>query len=114
MEENEILDPLNEMHLYVLHCVFLPRINRSCAEFCQQWNNHPLSTEKSRTPLQVWSEGLYLNWNSEIHNTCDLVDDDLTFFGVDDDGPIPDLQTDNDVQIPDCTAELSPEMNQHL
>ena len=80
MEENEILDPLNEMHLYVLHCVFLPRINRSCAEFCQQWNNHPLSTEKSRTPLQVWSEGLYLNWNSEIHNTCDLVDDDLTFL----------------------------------
>ena len=42
------------------------------------------------------------------------VDDDLTFFGVDDDGQIPDLQTDNDVQIPYCIAELSPEMNQHL
>ena len=28
MEENRVLDPLNESHLFCLHYVFLPRINK--------------------------------------------------------------------------------------
>ena len=29
MEENDLLDPLNDLHLYVLHLIFLPSINNA-------------------------------------------------------------------------------------
>ena len=33
MEATGILDPVSEVDLFILHCVFLPRINRSLTEF---------------------------------------------------------------------------------
>ena len=33
LERNNLLDLLNEIHLYALHYVFLPRINKSIDEF---------------------------------------------------------------------------------
>ena len=33
LEEHDQLDPLNEQHLYALHYVFVPRINRALTEF---------------------------------------------------------------------------------
>jgi len=49
MEEQVILDPLNEVHLFCLHCLFfLPRIERSVTEFVHQSNNHGLSTAGGR------------------------------------------------------------------
>ena len=41
MEEDEILDPLNEIDVYCLHLVFLPKINES---FQEGWNNHMKKT----------------------------------------------------------------------
>ena len=35
------LDPLNELHLFALHFVFLPRINRILVEFVTAWNQPP-------------------------------------------------------------------------
>ena len=37
-----ILDPVDEVDLFVLHCVYLPRINRSLKEFMRAWNLHPI------------------------------------------------------------------------
>ena len=31
--------------LFILHCVFFPRINRSLKGFAGAWNHHPLRTE---------------------------------------------------------------------
>ena len=33
LENNGIFDPLNDLHLYCLHSIYLPRINRSLEEF---------------------------------------------------------------------------------
>lgn len=33
MEQTDILDPLNEEHLYALHYGFIPRVNRALSEF---------------------------------------------------------------------------------
>ena len=33
LESEFLLDPLNEMHLFTLHYVYLPRINKALAEF---------------------------------------------------------------------------------
>lgn len=50
MEDEGILDVLNDVHLYSLHHVFIPRINKSLQEFVQQMNNHPVSSEKKQVP----------------------------------------------------------------
>ena len=57
------LDPLNELHLFTLHFVFLPRINRMLAEFVTAWNNHPMHTSKNQSPLQIWTQGFYTSSN---------------------------------------------------
>ena len=41
LEEMDLLDPLNNVHLWALHYVYLRRINRSLDEFVLSWNNHP-------------------------------------------------------------------------
>ena len=57
LEQQGILDPLNEYHLYALHCIYLPRINRSLEEFKAGWNHHSIRTEHNATPLQLFSAG---------------------------------------------------------
>jgi len=54
LENQNILDPLNDMDIFCLHYIFLPRINASLHSFQLAWNNHPLSTENSRSPIQIY------------------------------------------------------------
>ena len=58
LERGGTLDPTNEVDLYCLHHVFLPRINKSLAEFQESWNNHALSSEGRMTPYQLFFQGL--------------------------------------------------------
>ena len=64
METQGILDPLDDMNMFCLHHVFLPRINCSLQEFVTQMNNHPVSTERNLSPLQLWEQGMLENINS--------------------------------------------------
>lgn len=58
MENQGILDSTNERHLFCLHYIYLPRVQRATAEFRNQWNNHGLSTQGTQTPLQLWQRGV--------------------------------------------------------
>lgn len=58
MEQHGILNPDDSVHLWALHFVFLPRINRALAGFQATWNNHKLSTQKNKTPLELWRQGI--------------------------------------------------------
>ena len=58
MEESGLLCPTNEVHLFCLHYVFLPRINFQLERFMGSWNNHRLRTEHGLTPEQLWTRGL--------------------------------------------------------
>ncbi len=58
MENQGILDSLCELHVFCLHFIFLPRIQRAVREFRDMWNNHRLSTERGQTPLQLWHRGI--------------------------------------------------------
>ena len=42
LETDAKLDPLNEVDLYCLHYIFLPRINKIFLEFQGRWNNHSM------------------------------------------------------------------------
>lgn len=46
LEHDGILDCNNEMHLWALHYVYLPRINRDLRLFANQWNRHGLRTSR--------------------------------------------------------------------
>ncbi len=58
MEDDAILDSDNEISLFCLHYVFIPRINIALRSFSEGWNNHPLSTEGNQSPIQLWISGL--------------------------------------------------------
>jgi len=45
MEAMGVLDPVSDTDLFVLHCVYLPRINNSLDEFARAWDLHPIRTE---------------------------------------------------------------------
>ncbi|KAK7162423.1 hypothetical protein R3I93_006657 [Phoxinus phoxinus] len=47
----------NEMHLWALHYVYIPRINRDLQLFIRQWNHHKLRTERYMSPHQLFIRG---------------------------------------------------------
>ena len=57
MEQQGILDPTNELHIFSLHYVFMPRINNNLLMFKNGWNLHGLTTEENKTPTQLWVRG---------------------------------------------------------
>lgn len=58
MEDEGLLDPVDEVDLFALHFVFLPRINRQLGSFKEAYCRHKLRTEHHRTPLQLWLRGI--------------------------------------------------------
>ena len=57
MEEDGILDCLNEVDIFCLHTVFLPRINAALDSFVECWNNHPMTTAHNPTPNKQFFQG---------------------------------------------------------
>ena len=58
LESEDTLDPLNDIDLFCLHHIFIPRINENLTSFTHGWNNHRISTEHGQTPMQLHVEGL--------------------------------------------------------
>ena len=55
---HNLLDPSNDLHLFCLHYIFIPRINRHLLEWKQAWTMHPMRSEGNQTPLQLWTSGM--------------------------------------------------------
>lgn len=49
MEDAGILDPSSEAHLYALHYIYLPRLNRHLSEFVNAHARAPISTEHNKS-----------------------------------------------------------------
>lgn len=117
LESMEMLDPNNEIDVYALHYVFLPRLNKALYLFVMQWNNHPLSSEHGCTPFQVWTQGFYNYAQSDYTTVREVLDPNSVNFqhyGIDDDGPLPNVQTQNFVEIPRSAIELTGDKLQTL
>ena len=61
MEDEGVLDPSDEVHLYVLHYAFLPCLEYHCDKEQEAWNKHPLSTEHNKTPEMLYMEGIRMS-----------------------------------------------------
>ena len=117
LENVGVLDALNECHLLALHYVYIPRINRALNEFMEDWNNHPLSTEGSRSPLSLWHSGVTSLINSQYSAIDSIMEGNTTNwdnFGIDDDGPLPHYNADNDLHIPEFELNLTDEQLEQL
>ena len=57
-ESVNVLDPDDEVHLFCLHYVFIPRINRHLQSWKDAWMKHPIRSEHNLTPEQLWTSGL--------------------------------------------------------
>ena len=97
---------MNIRHLWALHYIFIPRINRSLKEFINSWNNHPLRTAGHKSPQQLFTAGALLLQNSQIAalDFFDSVDDS---YGIDPDGPIPATVSEEGIVIPQTTLRFS-------
>ena len=51
MEEVHVLNVDDEIHFLFALCI---RINSALQQFCDGWNNHPLSSERGMSPRQLW------------------------------------------------------------
>lgn len=58
LEEVHELDVENEVHLFCLHYVYLPKINASITSFQEAWNCHPMQSESGLSPEQLWIQGV--------------------------------------------------------
>ena len=58
LEDCALLNPCSEVHLLALHYVFLPRIQDSLDHFRQAYIQHPISSARNHTPVQLWTAGL--------------------------------------------------------
>lgn len=111
LEQFDLLDPLNDIHLYALHYVFLPRINRAIVEFKNSWNYHSIRTARHKSPSQLFTADLLLLQHSQL-TALHFFDDTDNMYRVDEDGLEPD-DTDGTVVVPHVNFQISqPELRQ--
>ena len=107
MEHQGLLEPMNEQHLWALHYIYIPRINRTLYQFVQSWNHHCICTAGHKSPHQLYTLGMLTLQNSPIVLDFDGQVDDM--YGDDPDGPIPASFNDTHVAVPESTFQISEE-----
>ena len=107
LENSGTLDSLDELHLLALQYVFVPRINASLREFTSQWNHHGIRTVGHQTPLAMWYTGLLTAPEESIVTNWQT-------YGIDYEGPLTDIETDNNVVVPESPIQLTDHQLQEL
>lgn len=58
LETVSMLNPNDDVHLFCLHAVYIPRINKHLESWRKAWAKHPMRSERSLSPEQLWITGL--------------------------------------------------------
>eukprot|EP00111_Clytia_hemisphaerica_P013704 TCONS_00040304-protein len=90
LEDEGYLDPIDELHLYILHLIFLPIINIALDELARDWDNHPLSSENNFSPGQLWHLGLMRYRDENPNGYAQLQNPNWNEYGIDYQGPVAD------------------------
>ena len=111
LERNNLLNPNDELDLAALHYVFIPRINENLEKFKVSWNNHKLSTEKQKTPNQLYILGMLNLFGSEYTAIKDFFESnviDPNYYGVEEPDVI-DAASEGEeaVVVPETMQNLS-------
>ena len=104
VEDEGHLDSLNEIDMFCLQSIFLPRINDTLSTFTRSWNNHAISTEQMQTPLQLYFTGQLAKDNQTSTDSSFNSD-----FDSDSDSTIP---SHDPVPVPRCSFKPCQQMRQ--
>lgn len=96
LEEQDLLDLSNPLHLFCCHYVFLPRLKVNLNTFRQGWDNHPLRTEQNLTPNQLWELGQIMH---------PVVDPEIPLIDWENSGLVPDPHAE--VRVPELDSPLT-------
>ncbi|KAF4115086.1 hypothetical protein G5714_002575 [Onychostoma macrolepis] len=77
LENDGLLNPDDEVHLYALQRCFLPHVQKHLQYFQDGWNHHKLRTEGNQSPIQLWLS----------HQLQDPIQIDAMQYGIDWRGP---------------------------
>ena len=80
MEQERILEPSNEVHLFALHYTYQPRINQNLNIFAQGHSRGPISSERGKSPMQLWIQGSMTYSNRAIDEQWILVSTKFTMI----------------------------------
>lgn len=82
IEEQGLLNPSDDVHIYCLHYLYKDLINESLNHFVNAWNNHKLRTVGNRTPLQTFIMGMQeiASENGIIANEYFPVSDEVNYI----------------------------------
>ena len=114
LENENMLDPLNEVHLYALHYVFQERINFALSQFVDGWNHHPMRTANNKSPYMQWIEGV-IRFRDSDYTAIEgiLTPRDIQLYGIDPDGPVAN-EEDYQVVVPEINPRLPEDDMQRL
>jgi hypothetical protein len=88
LEDQQLLDPLNEVHLFALQYIYIPRINYSLECFQEGWNQHGIRTAQHLSPKQLFIRGV-LRLHSSGHVALDFLDRVDETYGLSYQDPTP-------------------------
>ena len=73
------------------------------------WNNHPMRTTYSRSPLQLWHSGFCAAnaGYSEVQGVIDDANRDWNDYGIDGDGPLSETSTDYTIEVPEVQISIT-------
>ena len=119
MEEAGILDRNNDIHLFTLQFIFLPRINRALESFTSAWNFHPVRTERNWTPMRMWSNGMIDHRNRDLNSVAIVAEsavsnDDLEWYGYDPQAPHPGDDGLSSVNVDDVAIDITQDVLEQL
>ena len=113
MENQLLLDPLNELHIFALCYVYFPRINRALHIFRQGWNHHGIRTANNYSPHQLFVSGA-LRLHSSGICALDFLSNVPETYGIDPDETHISLPEDGRVSVPECRFTITEADQQRL
>ena len=93
LEHSHHLNPDSSEDKFILHTLFVPRINRCLTEFVCPWYYNPLRTARNWSPKKIWMNGVLDPRSEDLTAVRDIVDplptEGIESFGLDVGGPLP-------------------------
>ena len=80
LEKVDILDPSNDTHLFALHFVYIPQINRAIEFFIESWCHHRIRTAHNQSPIQLFLAGQMRHYNSSYSTIQEFYDLDQAWL----------------------------------
>ena len=101
------LDIDNPEHMWALHYIYLPRLNKDLELFRGQWNQHSLSTEGNLSPLQLFVKNSLAHCNTTLTAMQDLFNGRNLSGEALVNGPLPELPDLSQVVVPAIPCPIS-------